>query len=304
MANSELLVEQSFQLTFRDNVKLATQQFQSVLRPYVDEKMCTAEAEMASDIIGAGEYFEATGKERSNPENDPNWTRRWLVWRDAIHSGSYLDKADKMRRANDPSSQLMRFHMSNVQRGVDDRILGLEKNGTIGTGGLLGNISEGKYPGSSTGLPAAQTMAAGGAGLTMSKLLSINEQFLDDDFIKGMGRTVMAISSKQVTDLIGMITAAGGNVNMAEQKQIVEGWVARFMGIDFIHSNRLPKTGTTRTCVAWKTDNIVLGIWEDVNGDVFNDTHVGNVPYMEVEARMDCTRLEDKGVIAVECTEA
>jgi hypothetical protein len=51
-------------------------------------------------------------------------------------------------------------------------------------------------------------------------------------------------------------------------------------------------------------ERVKLGIWQDVKPDMWNDTHARNTPYIHVDAYMDATRVEDKGVHVIECTES
>jgi hypothetical protein len=44
------------------------------------------------------------------------------------------------------------------------------------------------------------------------------------------------------------------------------GEVDMYLGMRFVESNLLPKSGTTRTCVAFSASAITLGIWEGIFG--------------------------------------
>lgn len=300
----DLLVEQSFRYTYQDIVDLVAQQVRSKLRPFVTEKPISGSATAASDLVGTVKARRRGVKRRSNFENDASFARRWLLFRDKIESGQYIDEEDVLRRINSSRSELTRAHVASVQREVDDIILGLDSDGVVDVGGMLGTVTEGQTPSSTSTLPAAQTMAHGSTGLTMAKLKAVREQFAWADYDLDMEEPVMAITPTQMTDLLGIVDAAGSSINLAEQAEMVEGKVARFMRMNFVEVNRLPIVGTTRSCVAWMPSNVVLGVNQDVAGDVWNDTHAGNTPYMEASGRFDATRKQDSGVIEVECTES
>ncbi len=302
MAN-DTLIEQSFRYTYQDMVTLVSQQIRSKFRQFSVEKIGSGKAMSASDMLGTVKARRRRSKDRSNFENTAQRTRRWLVFRDEIESGDYIDDEDVLRSVNNPQSEIIAGHMAAVQRELDDLYIGLDENGVVNNGGLLGSVVEGETPSTTVGFPSAQTIVHGGAGLTMAKLKAIREQFAWADYDLDRENPVMAITPTQMTDLLGIVDAAGSSINLAEQAQLVDGKVTRFMNMNFIESTRLPIVGTTRDCVAWMPSNLVLGVWEDINGDIWNDTHAGNTPYAQVEGRFDVTRKQDNGVIKCECTE-
>jgi hypothetical protein len=51
-------------------------------------------------------------------------------------------------------------------------------------------------------------------------------------------------------------------------RSLYYGEVDMFLGMRFVESNLLPKSGTTRTCVAFSASAITLGIWEGIFGRV------------------------------------
>lgn len=298
-------VEDHHKLTFRDNFMMVTQRMGSKLRPYVSEMPCTGEGATAADLIGEVTYRRGDSRGRTNVENVPARTRRWLVYRDPIETGQYLDSVDKFRMIDDPTSRLYETHTLAIKRGVDDTILGLDVDGTISSGGIFGAVAEGKRPGDGTATLAAQhTTVHGSAGLTVAKLRAARKRLGLDENDLDIYRPCMAITTSQHDDLLGIVEGASSNLNMLEQPQIVDGKVTRLMGFDFVEMNRLPLSGTTRSCPAWLKKDVMLGVWQDVNPQMWNDTHAKNTPYMHVDAYMDATRIEDKGIHVVECTES
>jgi len=298
------LVQDHHKLQFKDEFMLATQDRGSKLRKYVTEQECRGEGAVAADIIGEISYTRGTGRVRTNIENVPLRTRRWLVYRDPIKTGQYLDREDMFRQASDASSELMQAHVAAIRRGVDDTILGLDSAGVVGDGGILGLVAEGKRPGGAgVALPAAYTTVVGATGLTIAKLRSARKKLgLDENDLEFI-TPVMAITTNQHDDLLGIIESASSNLNMLEQPSIVSGKVKRLMGFDFVEINRLPKVGTTRSCPVWLKNKIKLGIYQDVRPRMWNDTSAENLPYIHVDAVMDATRTEDLGVHIVEALE-
>lgn len=297
-------VEAHHKTTFAANFELVTQRMGSKLRPYVTEQPCSGEGATAADLVGEISYRRGTGRRRSNIENVPDRTRRWLVFPDPIETGQYLDSVDKFRMIDDPQSKLYEAHNIAIKRGVDDIILGLDEKGKIVDGGILGTATQGKRPTGKVSLGAAYKTVHGGNGLTIGKLRAARKKLGLDENDLDVYRPCMAITTTQHDDLLGIVENASANLNMLEQPHIVDGKVTRLMGFDFVEMNGLPKDGTTRSCPVWLKHKIVLGIWQDVKPDIWNDTHARNTPYMHVDAYMDCVRIEDNGVHVIECTEA
>jgi len=299
----DLTVEQSFRFSYQQTFQLVAQQTQSKFRQFVTEIAGRGPATAAADLVGDVEMQERNAKDRKLIEVDPFLHRRWLMMRKKFSVGKFIDSVDTLRQITSPTSEYIRAFNAAGRRQVDRIILGVNIDGSIGTGGLLGAVVEGETPSTTVAFPSSQVIAAGGTGLTMAKLKAVREQFAKADYDLDMESPVMAIDPTEMTDLLGIVEAAGSSINLAEQAQMIDGKVKRFMNMNFLESNRLPLNGTTRGCVAWMPSNIVLGVWEEISGDVFNVPSSDNEPYVKVQLRMDCTRKEDSGVIKVECAE-
>lgn len=300
----DLLVEKHHKLSFEANVMLATQRYGSKLRRYVTEKPCTGEGAVAANLIMPIKAIRDTGRRRANIEITAERKRRWLMYRDPIAVGDYIDSEDVFRQSGEPTSELVQNGAMAIGRGIDDCILGIE-DGVIGEGGILGGIVEGKRPGNAAiALPAGNITVHGGTGLTIAKLrkarkaIGLAEKDLD------RVTPVMAITQNQDDDLLGIVETGSADLNQLEQPQLRDGKVTRLMGFEFVHINGLPKAATTRSCPIWIPEDIILGVWRDVKTDMWNDSHARNTPYWHIDAYMDCTRKEDVGIHVIECTEA
>lgn len=305
----EQLVEQWHRDNYAGNVVMVAQQLQNHLRPAVTEQRCTGAAVAVSDLVGAGEYLVSEERSRRNPENPPRLSRRWLVRPDKIESGQYIDEEDKFDLAMDPTSHFVRDHTAKVNRGIFDRILGIKKVGDayeIAYGGILGRATEGKRPGTATDLPSGNTIAHGSAGLTLTKLIEVKEALGLADFgIETDDPLYCAITPKQVSNLLNIAAATGAALNQFELEQLKTGKPTTLMGMTWIITNRLPKNSAGhRLCPVWSKRNIVLGIWADIQGDMWNDTSAKKLPYCYVSARVDCVRVQDAGVRVIPCVES
>lgn len=303
----EQKVEPHHVLSYGNNVAMVAQQLQNALRGSVTEVMCKGEAHAAADMIGALEYIESAGRERSNVENVPQNDRRWLVFPTEIKSGQYIDREDQFQLIYDPTGPLVRTHTAAINRGIQDRILGVKKQGTsfvVSGSGILGGANAGKRPGTVTTLPAGNVIAHAGAGMNLAKLIKVKEVLGTADFgIEDDDPMSCAITPFQVSNLLDIAAQTQTNLNAFQLEQLRSGKPTSLMGITWIVTNRLPKVGNVRSCPVWTKRNVVLGIWQDVSGTAYNDTHADNLPYVKVSARVDCVRIQDAGVRVIECQE-
>lgn len=296
-------VQDHHRLEWGENFEMLLRYKGSKLRPFVSEKACAGKGSVAANLIGDINYQRRRGRKRSNIENIPPRSRRWLSRTDPIETGQYFDEEDEWDMIGQPKSELYKAHVNAIRRGVDDVILGIDENGEIMHGGLLGAATEGERPSTTVAFPTANKTLVGGTGLTIGKLRAARKKLGLDENDLDVYDPTMAISTKEHDDLLGIVETASANLNMLEQPHIVEGKVKRLLGFNFVETNRLPVIGGVRQCPVWLKDGICLGIWKDVTTDMYNDTHAGNTPYASAECVMDAVRVQDDKVHVIESTE-
>lgn len=298
-------VNEAFKLDFSATMQLAIQQRASLFRAYVTEKACSGEAVSAADIVGELEAEEIEGRARSNADMAPVIDRRWLVFPNRKRIGGYIDTEDRLRAMTDPASQFVQTAASGMNRAVDRVILGATQDRKVGRGGLLGAVVEGKRPGAAgVTLPSDYVTAHGSTGLTQAKLEAAMERLLSDNNDLDGVMPVMAITPKQHTELLQIASSGTSGFNILAQQELKEGRLRNHMGFRFIITNLLPVNAAgKRLCPIWVPSNVVLGVWEEINTYVAPDPSAEGTPRWSLRMRMDCTRIEDKGVHVIECQE-
>lgn len=296
--------------TYKDNVAMAAQQKKGRIAPLVTSVPATGEAVAATDLVGKVDAIRGTPRERRNVENPPPNSRRWLTFPEPIKSGQYIDRAEKLQRAMDPTSIYLKTHLIAVVRERDDIAMGIIKTPggvfELNRGGILGSAVDGKNPGAApVSLPASCISSAGGTGLTLGKLLEAKERLNRDEFgLEDEDQLFCGITPKQVTNLLQLADGDGLSLNVFQQMQLASGKPTSLLGFTWVVTNRLPLDAAgNRWCPIWSKLNIVEGVWQDVEGDMFNDTHADNTPYCKVQAFVDCVRVEDLGVHVLPCVE-
>ncbi|MBR9840262.1 MAG: hypothetical protein GYB50_20565 [Rhodobacteraceae bacterium] len=307
-------VEPHHRLKYSDNIQMMAQQMQNPLRAAVTIVSAEGEAQSMADLLDRVEYEEGEDYSQRNPQNVPGHHRRWLVRPTVIQSGQLITKEEKFDKAMDPTSKLNETHVKAVERGVFDRILGVRRKAgggyEIGGGGILGSVVEGKTPGAGIALPAGNYIAHNGAGddtrLNAEKLRMATEAMELEDFgLETEDEIYGLITPKQKTDLINLALATKTSLNPFDVEQIRQGKPGQLLGINWLFTNRLPTDSNGyRLIPLWSKANIVCGMWQDVEGDIFNDSSKRNQPQILVDAYPAAGRIEDAGVRVIRCSEA
>jgi hypothetical protein len=301
-------VEEHHRLMYANSVRMVAQQTRDPFEGRVTDVSASGEAKSATDMLDDGEYAYGEERTRRNVEMPVTGTRRWLIRPPVIKSGQYFDIEDDLDGQITPNSQKVMVHTVRVKRGKADRTLGIRKvdgEYVVSDGGILGHATEGKRPMNKKALPASQYMAHASTGLTLDKIRAGKKWLRSNDFgVEDDDQIYCAITAEQEDDLLDIAEEAKQSLNAFSIEQLREGKPTRLMGIEWIMTNRLPiNAAEHRLCPMWTKKNIERGIWQDVNGALWNDTSADNLPYARVRAYIDCVRIEDIGVIAIECVE-
>lgn len=299
-------VEQHHVIDMKAKMKLAYQQVASKLRPFVTEQTCNGEQSAMIDLFDRVVAQRRKDRVPENIDNRANRRRRWLIYQDPIETGEYIDKMDRWRQLSDPSSSLMRTHAAAIQRGIDEIIVT----------GLTAEAYEGKYNSlSAKSFPAARVVDAdlrdeddegtGDCGLNVRKLRRARTLLKKAEIDLDSERPVVGATADQMDDLLQYVKVVSSDFGFkpGDEPVLKSGKVQRFMGFDFVECERFgTKDGapTIQINPVWLPSAISLGVWSDVDEDMWNDTHRQKTPYLHVDANMDCRRGEDEGVVHIE----
>ena len=80
--------------------------------------------------------------------------------------------------------------------------------------------------------------------------------------------------------------------------------VNSFLGFNFIVSNRLALSSTTRSCIAFAQDGIALGIGKDINARIDERSDKSYATQVYYCMSIGATRMEEAKVLEVQCTES
>lgn len=292
------------------NVQLVAQQVRNPLMGAVTEVPASGEAMSASDLFNKVRYVRDSARARRNVETKLGRNRRWLVRpEEFIKAADYIDKAEKFDTAYDPTSMFVQSFTAAVTRGWADTILGIDEpeDGVfeVTGNGILGLAHEGRSPGSGIALPGSQYVPHGSSGLTIAKLREVKLALNKADFgLESTDQLYAALTPQQIDDLLAIAEAEGTAMTPSMKEELRSGRPVGLMGMTWIVTNRLPfNAAGHRLCPVWAKSNVVAGVWQGIQGDTWNDPHADNLPYVKVSCMLDAVRLQDKGVVVIECVE-
>ena len=110
------------------------------------------------------------------------------------------------------------------------------------------------------------------------------------------------IQQSEISDLLNITEVTSSDFNTV--KALANGEINSFLGFNFIVSNRLSKSSTTRSCIAYAQDGIALGVGKDVNARIDERSDKSYATQVYYCMSIGATRMEEAKVVEVQCTEA
>jgi hypothetical protein len=297
-------VTTSFVQQYRNTLAMLAQQKMSRLRSRVYYEPVTGQTAWF-DQLGASNGQKITSRHADTPiANTPHRRRRIDLapynWADLI------ENADKARMLTDPTSKYAQTGNSAMNRLIDDAIIPAFF-ATAYTGG--DGTTQVTFPASNQ--IAVNSWAygsgSGNAGLTISKLIEarvglLGGEVTDDYDDQEMDNVYIAVTARQLGNLLATTEVTSKDYNAVQA--LVEGQVKRFMGFEFVRTERLQldANGYTRVPV-WHKDGMYLGIAEDMTQvaiGIREDKNRAVQPYYEMV--FGAARIEEARVWEIKCT--
>lgn len=277
------------------------QQKDSRLRRACTEQRYEGKAGSPVEQVGVIAMQAVTSRYQPMGRVDAPTDRRWVYPSD-FDLPQLLDSFDKLRLLIDPKSKFVQNAHFAANRQIDDLIISA----------LFGTSKTGETGQNSITLPSTQVVsvqqgASSPTGLTVAKLrealriLRANEAIPDND---EPADVYCVAGSKQLDNLLAEVQVVSSDFN-GGQPVLREGRIERFLGVEFIHSERLPsgtddQSGTSTKVGFWQKEGMHLGLWNDVTTDVAQRKDLQGLPWQAyVYMTMGSTRLEEKRVVQI-----
>jgi hypothetical protein len=289
---------------FASTVALLLQQKGSKLRQAVTEGRHQGSQASPVDQVGAVEANRVTTRFGAMQRVDAALDRRWVFPTD-YDLPQLLDSFDKLRMLTDPKSSYVTNALYALGRAIDDELISAfftttSKTGVTGatsTTFLSTNVVGVNTGGTDSGMNVNKLRAG-------KKLLMANEVDLDNDPI------YCAITAKEHDELLNEIQVISSDFNGQDKPVLTDGKVTRFLGINFIHCERLAtkalgtddQSGSSTQIPMWAKSGMYLGIWDDINATISQRNDLQGIPWQAyVKGTFGATRLEEKKIVKIWC---
>ena len=275
---------------FSSNVQMLSQQMGSLLRNAVDVETVNGEKAFF-DQVGSAAAVLRTSRHADTPLIDTPHSRRMVTMSDYEYA-DLIDDQDKVRLLVDPTSTYSRAAAAAMGRAMDDVIISA----------ALGTALTGKDGGTSTSFATSTNqIAASATGLTLAKLIQAKEILDAGDVDPSIPRYI-AVSPKQITNLLNSTTVTSSDFNTV--KALAMGEINSFVGFNFIVTNRLGVDGSAaRRVFAWAMDGIKVAVGREPTARIDERADKSYATQIYYAMTLGATRMEEKKVVEVLCTE-
>ena len=280
-------VTTAFVQQYSANIQMLSQQMGSLLRDKVRLESVVGKNAFF-DQVGSVTAVKRTSRHGDTPQIDTPHARRRVSLVD-YEFADLIDDQDKVRMLIDPTSSYAQAAAFAMGRAMDDEIISA----------ALGTAFTGET--GSTSTANANQIVHGSAGLTIAKLRTA-KQTLDLNSVDPSIPRHIIVGPKQITDLLGTTEVTSSDFNTV--KALANGEINQFLGFNFIVSNRLSLSGTTRSCIAYAQDGIALGVGKDVTARIDERADKGYATQVYYCGSFGATRMEEEKVVEIQAHEA
>lgn len=292
---------------YSTNIELLLQQKGSKLRQAVMTGSYVGKQASPVDQIGAITAQQVTTRFGDMPRVDASTDRRWVFPTD-YDLPQLIDSFDKLRMITDPSSSYVQNAVNAMGRAQDDVIIAAlfgtaktgESGGTSTTFGTTVTTSGGRNVAVATGAAAA-------TGLNLAKLREAKRKLMASEVDIDSDPIFCIVTAQQHDNLLSEIQITSSDFN--DRPVLVDGKVTRFLGINFIHCERLQNgtdnaSGTSRAIPVFAKSGMHLGIWNDIQNTVSQRQDLQGLPWqVYTQMTIGATRIEENKVVRVWCRE-
>lgn len=277
---------------FSTNIQLLLQQKGSRLRECVMSGTHVGKQASPVDQIAAVAAQKVVGRFNPMGRVDAVLDRRWVFPVD-YDLPQLIDSFDKLRILTDPSSQYVVDATYAMGRAMDDEIIGA----------CTGTAKTGVDGSTSTSILAANdvlvgTGASGAVAMNVAKLRTAKKLLMAAEVDLDFDPIYMPINAYAHDALLQEAQVI--DMDYSDMPVLVEGKISRYMGINFIHSERVTKAtddlgGSSYQLPVWAKSGMYMGIWDDIKTDIRQRGDLQGLPYQAyVYGTFGATRLEEK----------
>lgn len=282
-------ITEAFVQQFADNFKHVAQQSMSRLESTVTIEPNIVGMSKSINRLGQRTATRRTQRHGDTPINDQPHSTRFVDlydWED----GDMIDDQDKVRMLVDPTSDYVKAMVNSLNRAKDDVIISsLGGSSRSTTAGIL--------------LPTSQKIAVGGTGLTKAKIIQAKTLFRTNEADEEAGEELFMLYSASAAAAILADTTLTSADYLSGQF-LRDGSVrGKWMGFNWIPTERCPKSGATRFLYAYAKSGVTLGKGADIFTRVGEDSGKGFNTRVYAKMSIGSVRVEEEKVVEIACAE-
>lgn len=272
-------------------LELLLQQKPSRFREAVRTSSGTGKRAVAVEQLGVVAAVQRLTRHGDTPLIETPHARRWCtpkVWDVA----DLIDDPDRRKILIEPNNGYAESQAAALMRAQDDEVI----NAFFATS-VTGEDAAGTETFDTTNF---QITTAG--GMTVAKLREAKKIFLENEVDIDTDLLFVALKGKQHDDLLGDTQAT--SLDYTDRPVLVDGRIKRFMGFNFIDSQRLLDNGSSRDrCPAWAMSGMHLKIWKDKEVRITERDDKNYSTQVFSSMMFGATRTEQGKVIDILCTQ-
>lgn len=285
-------------IQYANNIQLLLQQKGSKLRDKVMSGSHVGKQASPVDQIGSISMQPVTTRFAPMGRVDAAVDRRWVYPSD-FDLPQLIDSFDKLRLLLDPSSSYVQNAVMAAGRQMDDLVID----------SFFGTAKTGEVGGTSTTFPAGNQVAvnegaAANTGLTVAKLRKAKRLLMANHVDLESDPITCVVTALQHDNLLAEAQVISMDYN--DRPVLADGKIQRFLGIDFVHCERLDVDGSSyRRIPVFAKSGMYLGVWDDIKTDISQRKDLQSMPWQAyVTMTAGSTRLEENKIIEIKCSEA
>lgn len=285
-----------YRVQFADNISMLLQQRGSKLAETVSVGSYKGKQASPTDQFGPTAAKKRSGRYApKTPANTPV-DRRWLYpvaydWMDLI------DNFDKLQTILDPQSAYVQNATWALGRAKDDEIIAA----------FFGTAKTGEQGGTSVAWPGGQVVGVDvggvGSGLNVAKLRAGKKLLMAAEVDLDVDDLWCPLTSVQHDNLLNEIQVISSDFNGSDKPVLTDGKVDRFLGINFVHCERLQLNGSSQYRVPlYAKSGLHLGLFDDIKTSVsVREDLEGDPVQVSATGIFGATRIEEKKVVELVC---
>ena len=247
---------------------------------------------------------------------DTPQNRRW-VYPTPFAIYDAVDTFEKLEIAIEPDGWIARTQMFAAHRAKDDVLIAAffgtaQTATTVANGGIVPatavpfpssqqvNVNTGSSGYTGTGIGGSGGTAT---GMNVPKLRAARQVMLAAEVDLDFEMPYVAMSAQQLDNMLNQAQAI--SLDFQETPVLQEGRITRFMGMNFLHSERLPLNASSqRRNPVWVKSGLRGAVWQDITTDIRqNPTLVGYPWQVSLTMMIGSTRLQEVKCVEIPCTE-